>query len=311
MKDYLLQFRDQAFQASFGLYKRLIPGSFVATFLIGLVVLLIVTPLTLLTLGYSATDFLAYQQDMQNLQKSVIDNQKNIEVISELYMAQFNNVQSFLALPLMLLVLFIYSWASHFYLLLSDNEIRFGSSRVMQALKQSFSSKILSIAGFFILYILIQISVSLIFGLIFFTLSSVNAVLAVLVGFVGFFVMLAFLLRFTIAIPAIVHGNMGIIQAISFSMSRLTWKRGAMLLLMAILSLIVFLIVAVILGSIFGGSESLELTIKGFILQEIGSFIISVLFITYFTAAMSTLYFRYSDDSTDDESEHLIYEDKL
>lgn len=311
MKDYLLQFRDQAFQASFGLYKRLIPSSFIATLLIGLVLLLIVTPLTLLTLGYGATEFLAYQQDLQSLQRNVMENQNNMEAISELYMAQFSNVQSFLVLPLMLIVLFVYAWASHFYLLLSDNEIRFGSSHVMQAFKQSFSSKILSIAGFFILYILIQISVSLIFGLIFFALSSVSAVLAVLVGFVGFFVMLAFLLRFTIAIPAIVHGNMGVVQAISYSLSRLTWKRGAMLLLMAILAIIVLIIVAVILGGIFGGSDSTELTVKGFILQEIGSFIISVLFITYFTAAMSTLYFRYSDDSTDDESEHLVYEEKL
>src|SRR5574343_25349 len=311
MKDYLLHFRDQAFQASFGLYKRLIPGSFVATLLIGLVLLLIVTPLTLLTMGYGATDYLTYQQDLQNLQRSVLENQQDMEAISELYMAQFNNVQAFLVLPLMLLVLFIYSWASHFYLLLSDNEIRFGNSSVMQAFKQSFSPKILSIAVFFVLYVLIQISVSLIFGLIFFMLSSVSAVLAVLVGFVGFFVMLAFLLRFTIAIPAIVHGNMGVVQAIGFSLSRITWKRGAMLLLMAILSIIVLIIVAVILGGIFGVSDSTELTVKGFILQEIGSFIISVLFLTYFIAAMSTLYFRYSDDSTDDESEHLVYEDQL
>ena len=292
MKDYLLHFRDQAFQASFGLYKRLIPGSFVATLLIGLVLLLIVTPLTLLTMGYGATDYLTYQQDLQNLQRSVLENQQDMEAISELYMAQFNNVQAFLVL-------------------LSDNEIRFGNSSVMQAFKQSFSPKILSIAGFFVLYVLIQISVSLIFGLIFFMLSSVSAVLAVLVGFVGVFVMLAFLLRCTIAIPAIVHGNMGVVQAIGFSLSRITWKRGAMLLLMAILSIIVLIIVAVILGGIFGVSDSTELTVKGFILQEIGSFIISVLFLTYFIAAMSTLYFRYSDDSTDDESEHLVYEDQL
>ena len=59
----------------------------------------------------------------------------------------------------------------YFYLLLSDNEIRFGNSSVMQAFKQSFSPKILSIAGFFVLYVLIQISVSLIFGLIFFMVS--------------------------------------------------------------------------------------------------------------------------------------------
>lgn len=306
MKDYLLLFRDQAFQASFKLYKRLLPGSFIATILIGLILLIVVTPLTLLTMGYGATEFITYQQDMMTLQKTVLENQQDFEAISEAYTAQFSNMQTALVLPVFLIVLFVYSWACNFYLTLSNNEIRTGSTKVFSALRASFSSKIFKIAGFFVLYTLIQISVTLIFGLIFYLLSTVSSLLAVFVGFIGFFVLLAFLLRFTIAIPAIVHGDMGVVQAISFSLSRVTWKRGGMLLLMGILSLIVLIIFAIILGGILSSSDASEFSIGSFIGQQITSLIISILFVTYFIAAMSTLYFRYSDDSTEDDTEHLI-----
>ena len=75
---------------------------------------------------------------------------------------------------------------------------------------------------------------------------------------------------------------------------------------MGILSLIVLILFAVILGSVLSSSDATELSIGSFIGQQITSLIISILFVTYFIAAMSTLYFRYSDDSTEDETEHLI-----
>lgn len=306
MKDYLLLFRDQAFQASFKLYKRILPGSFVATILIGLILLLIVTPLTLLAMGYGATEFIAYEQDMQNLYRTIQENRQDMEAISAAYTAQFSNMQAAFVMPLFIVVIIVYSWACNFYLTLSNNEIRNGSTKVFSALRESISGKVLKIAAYFILYILIQISVTLIFGLIFYLLSTVSSILAVFVGFIGFFVVLAFLLRFTIVIPAIVHGNMGTVQAIAFSLSRLTWKRGGMLLLLSILSLIVFIIFASVLGGLLSSSGSTEFSIGSFIGQQITSLIISILFVTYFVSAMSTLYFRYSDDSTEDDTEHLI-----
>jgi hypothetical protein len=306
MKDYLLLFRDQAFQASFKLYKRILPGSFVATILIGLILLLIVTPLTLLAMGYGATEFIAYEQDMQNLYRTIQENRQDMEAISAAYTAQFSNMQAAFVMPLFIVVIIVYSWACNFYLTLSNNEIRNGSTKVFSALRESISGKVLKIAAYFILYILIQISVTLIFGLIFYLLSTVSSILAVFVGFIGFFVVLAFLLRFTIVIPAIVHGNMGTVQAIAFSLSRLTWKRGGMLLLLSILSLIVFIIFASVLGGLLSSSGATEFSIGSFIGQQITSLIISILFVTYFVSAMSTLYFRYSDDSTEDDTEHLI-----
>ncbi|MFM6983197.1 MAG: hypothetical protein ACKOXF_03620 [Chitinophagaceae bacterium] len=306
MKDYLLSFRDQAFQASFKLYRRILPGSFVATILIGLILLFIVTPLTLLAMGYGATEFFTYQQDMHNLQRTIVENQQDIEAISAAYTAQFSNMQMALVLPLFIVVILVYSWACNFYLTLSNNEIRTGSTRVFSALRESFSGKVIKIAAFFILYVLIQISVTLIFGLIFYLLSTVSSILAVFVGFIGFFVVLAFLLRFSIAIPAIVHGEMGTVQAIAFSLSRITWKRGGMLLLLSILSLLLLIIFAIILGGLLSSSDSTELSVGSFIGQQISSLIMSILFVTYFVSAMSTLYFRYSDDSTEDDTEHLI-----
>lgn len=306
MKDYLLSFRDQAFQASFKLYRRILPGSFVATILIGLILLFIVTPLTLLAMGYGATEFFTYQQDMHNLQRTIVENQQDMEAISAAYTAQFSNMQMALVLPLFIVVILVYSWACNFYLTLSNNEIRTGSTRVFSALRESFSGKVIKIAAFFILYVLIQISVTLIFGLIFYLLSTVSSILAVFVGFIGFFVVLAFLLRFSIAIPAIVHGEMGTVQAIAFSLSRITWKRGGMLLLLSILSLLLLIIFAIILGGLLSSSDSTELSVGSFIGQQISSLIMSILFVTYFVSAMSTLYFRYSDDSTEDDTEHLI-----
>lgn len=312
MKHYLLLFRDQAFSASWTLFKRLIPNSFLAVTTITVVSLIIVTPLMLLAMGYGATDFIVYQQNMLDLQNSALQNQGNPELILETYRGLFTQINWTLITLTAIIGLLVYSWSFNFLYVISDNEIRLGQPSFFKALSQSFSKGILRIAAYFVVYFLLFIAVM---GIFIFTISlfmRLSTVIGILLAFVGFLFVIVFFIRFIIVIPAIVHGNYNVTQAISYSLTKINWKRGWMLFLLGIISLIVVSLISFILALIFVSKDNLNITARTFIFSQIINLVVNFLLLTYVVAASSTLYFRYSDDvAEEDDLQHHIIEDGI
>lgn len=275
--------------------------------MVGIIALIITTPLMLIAFGYGATDMIAYQKDMQEMQMQLMQGGGDPEAIIEAYTSQFANVSFGLFGLIFVLALFIYGWAINLFYGISDNEIRNGKPDLIGALKNSFNSRIFRIAGFLILYALIQIATTLIFIFICSLLVSVSKALGVLVGFVGFLFLIVFFLRFSIGLAAMVHGNKGIVESISFSLSNLNWKRGWMLFLLGLISMIGLIILSIVIASAFGGNPE-SISMSSYVIAQLFGLVINGIFIAYLIAATSTLYFRYSDDNLDEEGleQHIV-----
>ncbi len=307
MKEYLLKFRDQILSAAFLLFRRLLPSSLIATFLVSIIIILILYPILLMSYGFGPFEFVEYYQYNQEMQQQLMSNMGDFEKILEVYSNQPHQIAPSYMILTFVLAMLLMGWAVTFYLKLSDNEIRNGSPFLLKSLKESISGNIIKVVFATILLSILNIAVFVIFALVFALVSSVAQILGILIGFVGFFVVLIFILRFVLTIPAIIHGSMGITEAMGYSYKKITWKRGAQMLLIGILFIVLLSLIMVFLALIFGGSIS-KFTTTGWLVMQISNYIFNVLFITYFIAAMSSLYFRYSNDEIDDNLEHLVEE---
>lgn len=309
MNDYLLKFRDQVFDGAFSLFKRTLGPNLVITIIFSILNLLVILPLMLIGLGISLGDIKSMKLKTEDLQGKV----DSMDDIIDIFRPFFDHVNIPVVLLAVLVAALIYSWMQYAYLKLNDNEVRTGNRNFANAIMRSFSAGILKLLGLVILMYLITVAIFGIFFLLISLLMSVSSVMGILVGFIGFFVVLIFVIRFVLAIPALIHGNLSIGQSLSYSLKYMTWKRAALLMLMGI----VFIIVAVIVSAIFAfilsstiGSKSLDNPVF-FGVQSLVESIAEALTGAFVYASLTALYFRYSsDEGQTDESEHLIIENR-
>lgn len=306
MNTYLQLFRDQAFSASIQLFKRILGSSFLASVILGILGLILTMPLILVAFGYGPFDITKYQAGMLEFQNSIMQASGDPEAMRDIYMNFISSINYPLIGLVVVIILVLYSWGLNLYYIISDNEIRTGNPMFSSAFRQSLSKRIIRIIGFFLLFTMIQIATFLIFGLLFGLIISFSKALAIFAGFVGFLFLIVFYLRFTIALAAMIHGNKSITESISYSLSHINWKRGWMLLLIGILVTIVMAIV----GGLVTSAASLAGTvgIGNFILLQALNLIVNGFFLSYIIAATSTLYFRYSDDSLEEDNleSHIV-----
>lgn len=306
MNTYLQLFRDQAFSASIQLFKRILGSSFLASVILGILGLILTMPLILVAFGYGPFDITKYQAGMLEFQNSIMQASGDPEAMRDIYMNFISSINYPLIGLVVVIILVLYSWGLNLYYIISDNEIRTGNPMFSSAFRQSLSKRIIRIIGFFLLFTMIQIATFLIFGLLFGLIISFSKALAIFAGFVGFLFLIVFYLRFTIVLAAMIHGNKSITESISYSLSHINWKRGWMLLLIGILVTIVMAIV----GGLVTSAASLAGTvgIGNFILLQALNLIVNGFFLSYIIAATSTLYFRYSDDSLEEDNleSHIV-----
>jgi hypothetical protein len=306
MKEYLMRFRSQAFEGAISLFKRTLLPNFVLSLVMAVISALVIVPLTLQAMGWSLGEFVNMNDNMQEM-ATKMGSENNP---SDVFASMFGTMNITLMLLTMIVGVLMYSWIFFAMMNLNDREIRMKDNSFISALSSSFSGRIFTILGFFILYALIYLAITVIYIFLIFLLMKAASVLGIIVGFIGFFVLILFLLRFILALPAIVHGRMNVTEAIAFSMKHITWKRSGLLFLMGIILMIVFAVFAAILGLIFfsvirkEGSDVMTL----FITNQGISLISSVIIGTFAYASLSTLYFRYSDDEVGetDYQDHLI-----
>lgn len=308
MKNYLLAFRDQVFNGSLVLYKRIFIPYLILSLLVGIIFAIIVTPLILKFIGWDFADLLAFQSKMDEINQSMSAGGDPSEIFKDL-------IQEFhfeYLVPVILLGLFITPWSFNLYHTLNDNEVRYGSNSIMKALKQSFSGKILTLLAYILVYYLLVAFSFIIFIFLVAKLMSLAKILGILVGFFGIFFLIFFLFRFALGPSAIVHGNMSMSQAFGYSFTHITMKRSALLCLMS-------LVVLVVMGIISGISTTIVKAIITqsnvganvyFIVHQIIANIFGALAGAFLYAGSSALYFRYSADEIEDNpTDHLLGND--
>lgn len=305
MNAYLLKFRDQAFEGAFSLFKRTLGPNLLITIIFSILNLLLVLPLMLIGLGISLGDIKNMKGKFEDLQGKV----DSIDDLLDIFRPFFDHVNIPVVLLAVLVALLIYSWMHYAYLKLNDNEVRTGNRSFANAIMRSFSTGILKLIGLLILVYLITIAVMVVFFLLVGLLMQISSVIGILIGFIGFFVVLIFIIRMILAMPALVHGNLSIGQSLSYSFRHITWKRAALLMLMGIAFIIVALIVSAIVAYLLSltiGTKALDNPVL-FGIQSLVESIVGALTGAFAYASLTALYFRYSnDEGQTDDSEHLI-----
>jgi hypothetical protein len=306
MKEYLQKFRAQAFEGSMSLFKRILVSNFILNVITTLIILAVMVPLLLKTFGWQIADMMNFKEKMQ--QATVIAQTGGDP--ADIFRSIFDVIDPFYLCLMIIIGICIYCWMINVFLKLNDNEVRSGNRNFVSALSSSFSGNILSILGFLLVYSILYSIVILVFMFLIVMLVSVSKVMGVLLGFIGFFVIVILMLRFSLGLPAIVHGRMNIADAISFSFKHITMKRAGLIFLFAlilailagILSVIINMIVLAIIGK-DGGD-----TITALIVQQVLSSVSGAIIGAFIYAAMTALYFRYSSDETgeQDVKDHLV-----
>ena len=307
MKYYLAQFRDQVFNGSLSLYKRVFLQFLILNIAIGLISLAVYTPLILKLFSWDFSDLVGVQTKMEEMGELIKKGGDPYTLLEGV----FGTPNYIYLLPLVVFGLFIGIWSMNVYYQLNNSEIRNSNRSIFAAIRLSFSPQLLNLLGFMVLYYLLSIASFIIFMTVVVMLMQTINILGVLAGFIGFFFLLFFILRFSLGFAAIVHGKMSISEAFGFSFTHLTFKRSAMLLLMGIVTLVVMGIASgiggVLVHLIVNREHSDPMTY--YVVNQIFGTIMGVIVSTFIYTGSSALYFRYSNDEEEEDaelSEHLI-----
>jgi hypothetical protein len=307
MKYYLAQFRDQVFNGSLSLYKRVFLQFLILNIAIGLISLAVYTPLILKLFSWDFSDLVGVQTKMEEMGELIKKGGDPYTLLEGV----FGTPNYIYLLPLVVFGLFIGIWSMNVYYQLNNSEIRNSNRSIFAAIRLSFSPQLLNLLGFMVLYYLLSIASFIIFMTVVVMLMQTINILGVLAGFIGFFFLLFFILRFSLGFAAIVHGKMSNSEAIGFSFTHLTFKRSAMLLLMGIVTLVVMGIASgiggVLVHLIVNREHSDPMTY--YVVNQIFGTIMGVIVSTFIYTGSSALYFRYSNDEEEEDaelSEHLI-----
>ncbi len=307
MKAYVLKFRSHVFEGAMSLFKRIYLPSILLNLLM-IIVFLAITFLILAAFGISLAQVAAFNEKL----RSSVNTAEATGNYDNMFDGIMENVALGLVFIMFLAFTLLASWMYYTFLKLNDNEVREGNRGVFAALGRSFASGVWSILGFCLLYAVLCIVT---FTIYMFAVSMLLfiPILGVILAFLGYFAVLIFLLRFILALPAIVHGQMPVFQAFRFSFAHLTFKRAAMIFLTMLVCYVIFfifiLLVSLVLPSMSQGS-TMEMSGGGSIIFLICMLLISTAFNAFAFSCLSALYFRYSsDDLGENEMEqHLVVE---
>jgi hypothetical protein len=300
MKYYLAQFRDQVFNGGLSLYKRVFFQFLILNIILGFISLAVYTPLVLKLFSWNFSDLVNFQTKVEELGEII---QKGGDP-STAFQDVFGLLNYIYALPLVVFGLFMGIWSINLYYQLNDAEVRNNNRGILLALKHSFSIQLFTLLGFMVLYYLLSFASFAIFMFIITLLMSISKVLGILTGFIGFFFLLFFIIRFSLGFAAIVHGKMSINEAFGYSFTHITFKRAAILLLMGIVTLVVMGIASsigsVLVHLVVNREHSDPMTY--YVVNQILGSIMGVIVSTFIFTGSSALYFRYSNDEDQDEA---------
>jgi len=206
-----------------------------------------------------------------------------------------------LVIPIYFLLI---AWSYTAALSINDQIIKGNRANFGEALKQSFSGLTLRMMGLILLLFAFILMAVLVFGGISVALVTVSKPIGILIGFI-FFIVFGLLMFRVLAAPAyIVHGNQSPFDAIKSSFQSITWVRSLILLVIAVAIYIGFFLIMLLFGSI---TPNMGSGITNLIISQAIMLVFAVILISVFYAAMSSLYYRYTDNTASESiDEHLV-----
>jgi hypothetical protein len=255
------------------------------------VVLLIIMATGLLSLGFY-DDFAAIGK-MTNPQE-ILDYYQNI-------------IEGLVIMPKFYIGLFVFviiggiigSWFYNFAFMLTKVQIKEEQSSFSNLLQLSFSKDVFRILGAALLLYLFFVVGAII--------AAATSGISGLIAFALFLVLIVFMNRFFLVIPAIALEKKTLSESFAYSFKHMTWGRAlklfGIMILTGIILGIVYLIILLV-AKLFGFIPVLGKIIEFAIQLGMGGFISALM-----VAALSALYYRYSDDL--EQSEEINVNDLL
>jgi len=301
MNQLLHSFRGQVFEASMQLFKKVLLRHLLTSILISLVTFAIAIPLILQGLGWTFNDLSNFQT---NFQAAIQDLDKGSNPYDAIF-SLFGDVNVPLIILAITISLILNIWSYVAFLKINENEV-FGKSYSLVDIYRQVSLNLVfrTIGIYFLLNFFIVASFGLFFAIIF-IIGSVSVALAAIVGFIGFFLLLIQMVRFSLVLPAIIHDNLSMSEAFGFSFQKITFKRAGLIFLIGIVFIIATSMVtgifSLIINLALGNNENLLMV--SFIINQGFSLIIGGLSGAFIFAALSALYYRYTEHGKDDSEE--------
>lgn len=290
--NYLSNFKSKALRGASVVYGKLLPN-LVLNILVGLVLLGLFAPLMFESYGWSAEHISKFNQSLVGSGKSGGTAEKPDQVFAELVV---DFAFGFLILFLVTaLVMFIWMYFS--YKKLNDDTPE-NKTSILYVLTRSISSRVSTILAYIIIFILISFIVYFIYFQFIALIYGVSRTWGTVMGFLGFFIMVMFFMRFIMIVPEIVNGDEPLVSAMKLSYKHLTWKRSGLFLLLGLiltvsLWIIMFLIFSLMALLVHSGES--ENAILSFIIAQLLLAIIIATMGAFVYSELSGVYLKYTE----------------
>ncbi len=303
MNSLLSQIRADLFSGAMSVAKKSWLNVLLVQFIQVILMMLIFVPLFL---GVFGSSFFSMFENMND----PVAMQEQSQVIAMQMMSSIRSGFLMMLLGIIALLL-ISSWTVNLFILITDNYIRGRGQSFMDLFQQSFNKNVFRILGAMVLFVLIGIGIEIAFGLVIglvgFALNS--AFLMGILGLVFLFFVLAFFMRYVLTFPAIVIGKMKATEAMSYSLSKVTWHKAFKYGLIALVGVIGFYIIILLVMIPFGGMMGSS-AIAGIALIQIAQILITSFIVALVYAIIVGLYYRYTKSAEDEDQfnveDHLI-----
>ena len=196
MKYYLAEFRDQVFNGSLSLYKRVFFQFLILNIAVGIISFAVYTPLVLKLFSLNFSDYLGSQTKVEEFGKMLQKGGDPATAFEDV----FGVLNYIYAIPLLVFMLFVCIWTLNLYYQVNDLEVRKNNRSILIAFKNSFSTQLFTILVYMILYCLLSIASFVIFMTVVSMIMQIIKLLGILIGFIGFFFLLFFFTPFYIGI---------------------------------------------------------------------------------------------------------------
>jgi hypothetical protein len=291
--NYFSRLRSRAFKRASTVYGRTLPNVVLNVFA-GIILLGLFAPLMFESYRWSAEQISKFNQRLVGTGKSGGTTDKPDEVFSDLLV---NFTFGFLILFLVTaLVMFVWMYFS--YRKLNGNSVE-NKTSILYILARSITSRVKTILAYVIIFILISFIVYFIYFQFIALIYGVSRNWGSLAGFLGFFVMVLFFMRFIMIVPDIVNGDEPLVSAMKLSYKHLSWNRSGLFLLLAlILTVSIWIIMFLIfsLMALFVHSGESDNAVLSFIIAQLMLAIIIAAIGAFVYAELSSVFLKYSGD---------------
>jgi hypothetical protein len=231
----------------------------------------------------------------QNSGATGMDQFQELQLKMQEILENMDKTQLIRGMGLMYLLIFVVmAFFVHIQLNASQQQLINGKVNTLNAFKVGISSKTLQIIAVFILTMLAGMVVTTIIGQLSGNLG---------IAFLSLILSLLISVRLLAAAPAIVHGDMKVMDALKFGWGNINFTRAAYAVLVAIIGMIVLFLSFLLATGIFSMMGQV-----GGILSVVYMVLVNVFLAALITSMLSASFFRYVEVEVEDENQADILE---